>query len=60
MAEMVIRPTMKFIYLGYIMVIVIVAASVVALDAHPNAGRRSRRLCNLGFRGCQCSFCCGR
>ncbi len=31
MAEMVIRPTMKFIYLGYIIVIVIVAASVVAL-----------------------------
>ena len=31
MADMVIRPTMKFIYLGYVLVIVIVAASVVAL-----------------------------
>ena len=31
MAEMIIRPTMKFIYLGYLLVIVIVVASVVAL-----------------------------
>ncbi len=31
MAEMIIRPTMKFIYLGYLLVIVIVAASVVLL-----------------------------
>ena len=31
MAEMIIRPTMKFIYLGYVLVIVIVVASVVAL-----------------------------
>ena len=31
MAEMVVRPTMKFIYLGYLLVIVIVVASVVAL-----------------------------
>jgi uncharacterized membrane protein YdbT with pleckstrin-like domain len=31
MAEMVIRPTMKFIYLGYLIVIVIVAVAVVAL-----------------------------
>ena len=31
MSEMIIRPTMKFIYLGYVVVIVIVAASVVAL-----------------------------
>ena len=59
MAEMVIRPTMKFIYLGYIIVIVIVAASVVAL-MHVQMPDQSRRLCNLGFRGCLCSFCCGR
>ena len=31
MAEMIIRPTMKFLYLGYLLVIVIVVASVVAL-----------------------------
>jgi membrane protein YdbS with pleckstrin-like domain len=31
MAEMIIRPTMKFIYLGYLLVIVIVVALVVAL-----------------------------
>jgi putative membrane protein len=31
MAEMIIRPTMKFIYLGYLLVVVIVAASVVVL-----------------------------
>ncbi len=31
MAEMVVRPTMKFIYLGYLLVIVIVVAAVVAL-----------------------------
>ena len=30
MSEMVIRPTMKFIYLGYVVVIVIVAAIVIA------------------------------
>ena len=32
MAEMIIRPTMKFIYLGYVVVIVMVVASVVALE----------------------------
>ncbi len=32
MAEMIIRPTMKFIYMGYVVVIVIVVASVVALE----------------------------
>lgn len=32
MAEMVIRPTMKFIYLGYALVVVIVVASVVLLQ----------------------------
>ena len=32
MSEMVIRPTMKFIYLGYLLVIVIVVASVVAME----------------------------
>ena len=31
MAEMIIRPTMKFIYLGYLLVVLIVVASVVAL-----------------------------
>jgi membrane protein YdbS with pleckstrin-like domain len=31
MAEMIIRPTMKFIYLGYLLVIVIVVALAVAL-----------------------------
>jgi uncharacterized membrane protein YdbT with pleckstrin-like domain len=31
MAEMIIRPTMKYIYLGYLLVIVIVVAAVVAL-----------------------------
>lgn len=31
MAEMIIRPTMKFIYLGYLLVFVIVAAAVVFL-----------------------------
>ncbi len=30
MSEMVIRPTMKFIYLGYVLVIAIVAAIVIA------------------------------
>ena len=30
MSEMIIRPTMKFIYMGYILVILIVAAAVVA------------------------------
>src|SRR5579859_4261113 len=30
MSEMIIRPTMKFIYMGYSLVILIVAASVVA------------------------------
>jgi uncharacterized membrane protein YdbT with pleckstrin-like domain len=32
MAEMIIRPTMKFIYMGYVVVIVIVVASVVAME----------------------------
>ena len=32
MAEMVIRPTMKYIYLGYVLVVVIVVASVVLLE----------------------------
>ena len=32
MAEMIIRPTMKFIYMGYALVIVIVVALVVALE----------------------------
>jgi uncharacterized membrane protein YdbT with pleckstrin-like domain len=32
MSEMIIRPTMKFIYLGYLVVIVIVVASVVAME----------------------------
>ena len=32
MAEMIIRPTMKFIYLGYALVVVIAVVSVVALD----------------------------
>jgi uncharacterized membrane protein YdbT with pleckstrin-like domain len=32
MAEMIIRPTMKFIYLGYLLVMVIVVVSVVALE----------------------------
>ncbi|MGA3324700.1 MAG: PH domain-containing protein [Terriglobia bacterium] len=32
MAEMIIRPTMKFIYMGYAVVIVIVVASVVAME----------------------------
>jgi uncharacterized membrane protein YdbT with pleckstrin-like domain len=32
MSEMIIRPTMKFIYMGYVVVLVIVAASVVALE----------------------------
>ena len=32
MAEMLIRPTMKFIYLGYLLVTVIVVASVVAME----------------------------
>ena len=31
MAEMIIRPTMKYIYLGYVLVTVIVVASVVGL-----------------------------
>ncbi len=31
MAEMIIRPTMKFIYMGYAVVVVIVAVSVLAL-----------------------------
>ena len=31
MSEMIIRPTMKFIYLGYLLVLVIVVALVVAL-----------------------------
>jgi uncharacterized membrane protein YdbT with pleckstrin-like domain len=31
MAEMIIRPTMKFIYLGYAVVVVIVVASAVAM-----------------------------
>jgi uncharacterized membrane protein YdbT with pleckstrin-like domain len=35
MAEMIIRPTMKFIYLGYALVMVIVVASVVALERVP-------------------------
>jgi len=30
MAEMIIRPTMKFIYLGYALVVVIVVVSVAA------------------------------
>jgi membrane protein YdbS with pleckstrin-like domain len=32
MAEMIIRPTMKFIYMGYVVVIVIVVALVVAME----------------------------
>jgi len=32
MAEMIIRPTMKFIYLGYAVVVVIVVALVVAME----------------------------
>ena len=32
MAEMIIRPTMKFIYMGYVVVMVIVVASVVAME----------------------------
>ena len=32
MSEMIIRPTMKFIYMGYVVVIVIVVASVVAME----------------------------
>src|SRR5579862_6886138 len=32
MAEMVIRPTMKFIYLGYVLVLLIVAASIIVLE----------------------------
>jgi membrane protein YdbS with pleckstrin-like domain len=32
MAGMVIRPTMKFIYLGYVLVLIFVAASVVVLE----------------------------
>src|SRR5208283_549217 len=32
MSEMRIRPTMKFIYMGYVVVMVIVVASVVALE----------------------------
>ena len=59
MAEMIIRPTMKFIYLGYLLVIVIVVASVVALMRIQCAARDSVGLCNLGFPGCPCSFCCG-
>ena len=35
MAEMIIRPTMKFIYVGYAVVIVIVAALVVAMMRVP-------------------------
>jgi len=31
MAELIIRPTMKFIYLGYLLVILVVVASVVGL-----------------------------
>jgi uncharacterized membrane protein YdbT with pleckstrin-like domain len=39
MAEMIIRPTMKFIYLGYVLVVVIVAASVLVLERiHMPAG----------------------
>jgi len=33
MAEMIIRPTMKFIYLGYASVVVIVVALVVAMES---------------------------
>jgi uncharacterized membrane protein YdbT with pleckstrin-like domain len=32
MAEMIIRPTMKFIYLGYLLVMVIVVVLVVAME----------------------------
>ena len=32
MAEMVIRPTMKFIYLGYGLVLIVVAASIIVLE----------------------------
>ena len=32
MAEMIIRPTMKFIYMGYVVVIVLVVALVVAME----------------------------
>jgi len=32
MSEMVIRPTMKFIYLGYVVVMVMVVASVVVME----------------------------
>ena len=32
MSAMVIRPTMKFVYMGYVVVIVIVVASVVAME----------------------------
>jgi len=35
MAEMIIRPTMKFIYLGYALVILIVVVSVGALERLP-------------------------
>ena len=35
MAEMIIRPTMKFIYMGYVVVIVIVVALVVAMERIP-------------------------
>ena len=35
MAEMIIRPTMKFIYLGYAVVAVIVVALVVVLERMP-------------------------
>jgi uncharacterized membrane protein YdbT with pleckstrin-like domain len=35
MAEMVIRPTMKFIYLGYASVVVVVVALVVVLEHVP-------------------------
>jgi len=31
MAEMIIRPTMKFIYMGYVVVVVIVVALIVAM-----------------------------
>ena len=33
MSAMIIRPTMKFIYMGYVVVIVIVVASVVAMES---------------------------
>ncbi len=59
MGEMVIRPTMKFIYVGYLLVIAIVVASVVVL-MHIKWSPSVPLSAQHWIPGCRWSFCSGR